>query len=198
VVTRWGWFWRAGRGYPGGRGTSARGGAVAGGAAGWVVVPRCAMAGDAAGGGSPAGADGPGRTAAGSGVLLDMEFTDGLLYAVRQAVAAHAAAAGMSGARARDVTLAVHELASNAVRHGAGRGRLRMRVRDGTLACEVQDAGREPRGGRSSAGDAGADAAAGWPYAQGHGLWLVRLLADQMSVVSGPAGTCVTVRFALG
>ena len=32
----------------------------------------------------------------------------------------------------------------------------------------------------------------------GHGLWLVRLLADQMSVTSGPDGTCVTVRFAPG
>jgi hypothetical protein len=58
------------------------------------------------------------------------------------------------------------------------------------------DAGRAPRGGRPGAGDEAG--AAGWPYTRGHGLWLARLLADQMSVVSGPGGTCVTVRFALG
>jgi anti-sigma regulatory factor (Ser/Thr protein kinase) len=153
------------------------------------------MAGDAAGGGSPAGTAGPGGRAGGSGALLDMEFTAGLLYAVRQAAAAHAAAAGLSVARAGDVMLAVHELASNAVRHGAGRGRLRMEDRDGSLCCQVDDAGRGPHGGRDRAG---ADAAGGWPYARGHGLWLVRLLADEMRVVSGPGGTCVTVRFAPG
>ena len=42
------------------------------------------------------------------------------LYSVRQAVAAHASAAGMSEAQARDVMIAVQELAANAVRHGRG------------------------------------------------------------------------------
>lgn len=141
------------------------------------------------------GASGPGGDPAG-GVLLELEFAGLALYVLRQAVQAHAAAAGMGGARARDVVLAVNELASNAVRHGAGRGRLRMWIQDGALCCQVEDAGRAPRGGRPGAGDEAG--AAGWPYAHGHGLWLVRLLADQMSVVSGPGGTCVTVRFAVG
>lgn len=30
-----------------------------------------------------------------------------------------------------------------------------------------------------------------------HGLWLVRLVTDQVSVVSGPGGTCATVVFTL-
>jgi anti-sigma regulatory factor (Ser/Thr protein kinase) len=141
------------------------------------------------------GASGPGGNPAG-GVLLELEFAGGSLYVLRQAVQAHAAAAGMGEARARDMVLVLNELASNAVGHGAGRGRLRMWSQDGALCCQVEDAGRAPRGGRPGAGDEAG--AAGWPYTPGHGLWLARLLADQMSVVSGPGGTCVTVRFALG
>jgi hypothetical protein len=33
--------------------------------------------------------------------------------------------------------------------------------------------------------------------APGHGLWLVRQLADRMSMVSAPDGTCVRVAFNL-
>lgn len=152
-------------------------------------------------GGSPARAAGPGGDAApgrAGSLLLEQQFGDRSLDALRQAVQACAAAAGMSGARATDLMTAVHELAANAVRHGAGRGRLRMWSHDGALRCQVQDGGQEPRAVRPGARDgAEADAAARWPYAHGHGLWLVRLLADQLSVVSGPGGTCVTVAFAL-
>ena len=45
---------------------------------------------------------------------------------LREAVLAHATAAGMPEARAADVMLVVHELAANAVRHGAGASHLRM------------------------------------------------------------------------
>jgi len=135
-----------------------------------------------------------GDPAHGGGLLLEVEFAAGSLYLLRQAVAVRAVAAGMGEARAQDVVLAVNELASNAIRHGAGRGRLRMWDQDGAVCCQVEDAGRAPRGGRPGAG--AGPGAAGWPYVHGHGLWVVRLLADQMSAVSGPRGTCVTVRFA--
>jgi serine/threonine-protein kinase RsbW len=146
------------------------------------------VAGDTPAGGSPAG-DGA--------VLLEEKFAAGSLYVLRQAIAAHAAAAGMSEARVIDVTLAVHELVANAVRHGAGRGRLRMWCRDGALCCQIEDAGRGPRG-RAAASDAGPDAAAGWPCEQGHGLWLASMVADELIVTSGPGGTCVTATFVLG
>jgi anti-sigma regulatory factor (Ser/Thr protein kinase) len=137
--------------------------------------------------------------AAGAGpLLLEEEFGGGPLYSLRQAVAAHASAAGMSGQRAIDVTIVVQELAANAVRHGAGRGRLRMWSQDGALVCRVEDAGPEPRLGRAAVGGAGGSTSAGWPYPHGHGLWLARQVADEMSVVSGPGGTCATVVFALG
>ena len=152
-------------------------------------------------GGSPARAAGPGGDAApgrASSLLLEQRFADRSLVALRQAVQTCAAAAGMSGARAADLMIALHELAANAVRHGAGRGRLRMWSHDGALRCQVQDGGQGSRAVRPGARDGGeADEAARWPYAHGHGLWVVRLLADQMSVVSGPDGTCVTVTFAL-
>src|SRR5581483_12498194 len=107
-----------------------RDGRVPGGGAGGAQV-----SGDFPGGGPAAGVASPVPDPAG-GLLLDLEFTGGLLYVVRQSVAAHAAAAGMSEARVRDVVIVVHELAANAVRHGAGRGRLRMWSEGGAVRCQ--------------------------------------------------------------
>jgi histidine kinase-like protein len=72
---------------------------------------------------------------------LEQDFDDGSLYALRSAVAAHAAAAGLPPARVHDVVAAAHEMAANAVRHGAGHGRLRLRAADGVLTCQVTDDG---------------------------------------------------------
>jgi len=140
---------------------------------------------------------GPGHDVAlGAGLLLaEQEFDAGSLYQLRQVAVAHAAAAGMSESRARDVMVVLHELAANAVRHGAGRGRLRMWHAAGVLRCLVEDDGREQgAGGRPG----GARGAAGWESLPGHGLWLARLVADQVSVMSGPDGTSVTVTFLPG
>jgi anti-sigma regulatory factor (Ser/Thr protein kinase) len=60
---------------------------------------------------------------------------------LRNAVLAGAVAAGLPDDRAAEVTLAVHKLAANAVRHGGGAGRARMRVVAGQLQCQVSDAG---------------------------------------------------------
>jgi anti-sigma regulatory factor (Ser/Thr protein kinase) len=91
---------------------------------------------------------GAGGDPAGGGLLLVLEFAAGSLYLLRAAVAVHAAAAGMGEAGARDVVLAVNELASNAVRHGAGRGRLRMWARTGRCAARS----RTPGGHRAAGG----------------------------------------------
>jgi anti-sigma regulatory factor (Ser/Thr protein kinase) len=121
--------------------------------------------------------------------ILNLAFDSGTLHALRAAVHAHACQAGMSEDRAVDVVLAVHELAANAVRHGAGEGRLRIWSLPGELCCEVEDAGAPAREGH-----AGADP---WPYEDGHGLWVVRQVSDRMEVASGPAGTRATVTFKL-
>jgi anti-sigma regulatory factor (Ser/Thr protein kinase) len=102
----------------------------------------------------------------------------------------------MPEVRADDVTLAVHELAANAIQHGAGHGRLLMRHQDGMLHCDVEDDG-PPRQSRQDPAGASENAAAQWPRAQPHGLWLVRALADQMTITSGTEGTRAAVAFAL-
>ena len=80
--------------------------------------------------------------------VLDLAFDSGTLDALRAGVKAHACAAGLPGARAEDVVLAVHELAANAVGHGAGAGRLRIWKLAGSLQCQVCRAGPGLASGR--------------------------------------------------
>lgn len=112
--------------------------------------------------------------------MCDESFDAATLHLLRERVAACAAAAGMPPTRAADVTLAVHELAANAVRHGAGAGRLLVHADGRALRCQVCDAdpGTRP-----------------WPLQQGHGLWIVRQVADQVTASSGPHGSQVTAVF---
>src|SRR5213592_1748872 len=105
---------------------------------------------------------------------LDQAFDSDSLYALRAAVAAHGSQAGLSEGRTRDLVLAVHELAANAVRHGAGQGRLRLWAMPEGVRCEVSDDGAEGTGEESAEA---ADAAL-WHAEPGHGLWLVRQIAD--------------------
>jgi anti-anti-sigma factor len=122
---------------------------------------------------------------------LEQAFDGDSLYSLRATVAAHGSRAGLSDGRTRDLVLAVHELAANAVRHGAGQGRLRMWATPEGVRCEIvddgtDDAGEEPAG------------AAVWHVEPGHGLWLVRRIADGASVQSDPSGTVAAVNFRLG
>lgn len=126
---------------------------------------------------------------------LDQFFDGDSLYAVRAAVAAHASEAGIPESQVRDVVLAVHELAANAVRHGAGQGRVRLWVTGDGIRCEVTDAGTPPAGADRDRPDAGSRDAALWPVEYGHGLWLVRKVADQASLDSGPSGTVAVASF---
>lgn len=151
----------------------------------------------ARGRGTPAAGGHPASPAAAAGppLLLDQAFGRRDLHALRAAVRAHAIQAGMPGHRADDLTLVVHELAANAVQHGAGHGRLLMWHYDGTLHCRVDDDGPPGRAGQDPA-CAAPDEAAGWPCAQPHGLWLVRALAEQVTITSGRAGTQAAAAFA--
>lgn len=141
--------------------------------------------------------------------VLDLAFDSGTLHALRAGVKAHACQAGLPEDRAEDVVLAVHELAANAVSHGAGAGRLRIWKLAGTLHCQVEDGeplssgnpGEPPDHAGSEATDA-ADASGQTsehplPSRPGHGLWLVRQVADRMRILSGARGTRATVAFDL-
>jgi anti-sigma regulatory factor (Ser/Thr protein kinase) len=135
----------------------------------------------------------PGMNAAagdGESPALDQAFDSDSLYSLRAAVAAHGSQAGLSDGRTRDLVLAVHELAANAVRHGAGQGRLRLWAADDAVRCEVTDQGAP---GETDAADA-----ARWQAEPGHGLWLVRQIADSASVQSGVSGTVAAVIFRRG
>jgi len=128
--------------------------------------------------------------------LLDQVFDTDSLYALRAAVAAHASAAGLSAVRTGDLVIAAHELAANAVRHGAGHGRLRLWAADGALHCEVTDDG-PPAAVPAGDPPGGAAQVPLWDSNHGHGLWLVRQVADQAGGHQGPAGTTATATFRL-
>jgi anti-sigma regulatory factor (Ser/Thr protein kinase) len=113
-------------------------------------------------------------------IVCDERFDAATLSMLRQRVAACAAEAGVPDDRAVDITLAVHELAANAVRHGAGSGRLVMYTSAGSLSCQVSDAGPGSHP---------------WPLQQGHGLWIVHAAADKVTTSSGADGSQVTAVF---
>ena len=133
-------------------------------------------------------AAGPAATAPsadrGTEPILDQPLDGDSLYQLRASVAAHAVRAGLPQRRADDLVIAAHELAANVVRHGSGRGRLRIWRHDQALHCQVTD-------------DASAADPSSWRVQPGHGLWLVRQLADSLSMHSGQAGPAVTMSFAL-
>jgi anti-sigma regulatory factor (Ser/Thr protein kinase) len=87
--------------------------------------------------------------------------------------------------RARELTLAVSEVATNSIRYGGGSGTLRFWRQDDALVCEVRDGGviTDPLAGRvrPPATELG-----------GRGLWFVHRLCDlvQIRSVAG-RGTCI-------
>lgn len=132
---------------------------------------------------------------------LDQLFDSDSLYALRSAVAAHAGQAGLPVERGDDLVIAVHELAANVVRHGAGTGRLRLWNEGEVLRCQVTDAG--PPAAAAGSGPDGpgpgppADGIPPWIIEHGHGLWLVRQVADELSLQSGPGGSIATISFSI-
>ncbi|NUW37764.1 ATP-binding protein [Nonomuraea sp. SMC257] len=133
-------------------------------------------------------------------LILDQPFDADLLYALRATLEAHATHAGMPDGRAMDLVITVHELATNAVVHGAGTGRVRIWRAGDTLRCEVSDAGPATRPAATPDADAAPDAvpdAARWPVEHGHGLWIARFLPDRFTIGSGPEGTVAVADFAL-
>jgi anti-sigma regulatory factor (Ser/Thr protein kinase) len=131
--------------------------------------------------------------------ILAQDFDAGSLYALRAAVAAHAIHAGVPEPRARDIVLAMHEFAVNAIRHGAGHGQLLITAHDGTLHCQVTDDGKPPAPRPSPGRESPATTSDSipWPSQHGHGLWTVRQIADHVSVQSGLSGTVATASFTL-
>jgi anti-sigma regulatory factor (Ser/Thr protein kinase) len=131
-------------------------------------------------------ADGAIETGDGVQPVLDQKVDGGSLYQLRASAAACGSEAGLSAQRSDDLVIAVHELAANVVRHGSGRGRLRIWKHHQVLHCQVTDEGAAPD-----------PTPPPWKILPGHGLWLVRQLADRTSLHPGPNGTAVTISFKL-
>ncbi|MGS2615504.1 ATP-binding protein [Micromonospora sp. LZ34] len=116
-------------------------------------------------------------------------FTAETATEVRHALTRHVTEAGLAGDDAEDFVLAVHELVTNAVRHGGGSGRAELRRQDDALVCEVHDRG------------AGTDAdAVQLPAADvpgGRGLWLARELTGGLMLTRRPDGMTATVSVCL-
>lgn len=111
-------------------------------------------------------------------------FAENDLAAVRRFVARCAADAGMGARTAGELVLATHEVATNSVLHGGGKGVVRIWQEGETLLCEVLDEGHidSPLAGRQrpAPGEAG-----------GYGLWLSNQLCDLVQVRSFPEGSVV-------
>ena len=113
------------------------------------------------------------------------------LSATRLFITEHANRAGVEARRIQDLTVAVNELASNAVAHGGGSGELTVWVEDGHLVCQVTDSGylSDPLAGRIPVPP---DAPNG-----GRGLLLVHQLCDLVRIHTTPGGTTIRIHLSL-
>jgi anti-sigma regulatory factor (Ser/Thr protein kinase) len=103
---------------------------------------------------------------------------------VRRRVSRFGAESGLNPDRTTDLVLAAAEVATNSVRHGGGRGVLRMWRQGDAVVCEFTDRGHitDPLAGRrvpplSTEG--------------GRGLWLANQLCDLVQIRSAASGTAV-------
>jgi anti-sigma regulatory factor (Ser/Thr protein kinase) len=110
------------------------------------------------------------------------------LALLRGEVAAHGDRLGLPTERLSDLLLVAHEMASNAIQHGGGHGRLHLWCQDGVVYCRVADSGP----GFSTALRLGVRAPATGAQ-RGRGLWLIRQLSDEVDIQTGPGGTVVTI-----
>lgn len=124
--------------------------------------------------------------------LIAESFDRDQVTALRHTITACAGSAGLTGTRLDDFVLAINELITNAVRHGGGRGWLRLWRAGGSLHCLVSDRGLGFDSDRlDDRRRPVPEVAGGW------GLWLARTLSDEMLVRSGPDGTTVRISASL-
>ena len=106
------------------------------------------------------------------------------LESLREVVSRQARAARLKASRAAELVIAVNEIATNSIRHGGGRGTLRIWHEPTALVCEIRDRGRfdKPLAGRQRPSN---DPAAP------RGLWLANHLCDLVQIRTLADGTVV-------
>ena len=125
--------------------------------------------------------------------VAPLEFSFGTqegLGMIRKLISGAAAASGLGTERIDDLVLAVNEVATNSLRHGGGRGLLRLWRDRPALICEVRDAGRidDPLVGR---GQPPTDRESGF------GLWLANQLCDLVQIRTFADGNVVRLHVRL-
>jgi anti-sigma regulatory factor (Ser/Thr protein kinase) len=103
---------------------------------------------------------------------------------VRRRVSRFASGAGLNPDRTTDLVLAAAEVATNSVRHGGGRGVVRMWKQGDAVVCEFTDRGHitDPLAGRR---------VPSLTTESGRGLWLANQLCDLVQIRSASSGTVV-------
>ncbi len=119
-----------------------------------------------------------------AGIVGRLTFGAGDLESVREMVSREARAGRLKAARAAELVIAVNEIATNSVRHGGGRGTLRIWHEPSAVVCEIRDKGRfdEPLADRERPTN---DPAAP------RGLWLANHLCDLVQIRTLQDGTAV-------
>ncbi|MDF5755767.1 ATP-binding protein [Spongiactinospora sp. TRM90649] len=110
------------------------------------------------------------------------------LAAVRDLAGGFARRLGMGDDWIAGFVLAVNEVTTNAVTHGAETASVRVWDEDGHLVVQVHDDGawRPSPAGQAAPG----------PFpTRGMGLWVARRMASVLDLDTGTAGTTVTMRF---
>jgi anti-sigma regulatory factor (Ser/Thr protein kinase) len=116
-----------------------------------------------------------------------VSFRAGDLRHLRHAVADWAGRAGLPGQRAADFVIAVHEIATNAIRHGSPVARLALQIAGTAAQAEVRDSGHWPP--QSPAATA--------PAGLGMGLHVAHRVCDQVTIHRGATGSTVTLQMNL-
>jgi anti-sigma regulatory factor (Ser/Thr protein kinase) len=112
------------------------------------------------------------------------------LAAIRAVVHRYAIQAGLSEARAIDLTLAVSEVAANTIKHAKSPGSLKIWYDAKEIVCQIHDEGiiADPLAGRRQ------------PSLEalgGHGLWIVNQVCDQVEMQSDETGTTIRLHMIL-
>jgi anti-sigma regulatory factor (Ser/Thr protein kinase) len=112
------------------------------------------------------------------------------LAAIRAVVHRYAIQAGLTEARAIDLTLAVSEVAANTIKHAKSPGSLKIWYDTDEIVCQIHDEGiiTDPMAGRR---EPSLDALGG------HGLWIVNQVCDQVELQSDENGTTIRLHMTL-
>ncbi|MFD3549898.1 anti-sigma factor RsbA family regulatory protein [Streptomyces sp. NPDC058655] len=119
-------------------------------------------------------------------------FGERRLAFVRDEADRWAADAGLPQARRTDWILAIAEATSNSVRHGGGRGILRLWCADGEFIAEISDQGMlaDPLTGRRRPDPRGANG--------GRGVWIMHQLCDLVEIRAGVQGLVLRLHMGPG